>query len=1007
MSCRAAASTIPSRRREHEPSQGQGVYESTEILRSFVRAVRQRGGATGASLYVPAASEDGGGPVLLHDGSPPGAPELVDLRSAAELQRTSRQIAGEDASVPTLASSRSECSVLLRLPAIESLLAVPAARTTQAATRKSRRRADQRRAWPQQAGWLALAFPAAEAATGAGRAMLAGSARGWHDLLALGAALVWHAQRDEGLPNDPTTGLPSRVELQVTLARAIEQAEAAAKPLTLLLVNPDEFVEVNERFGREAGDRAVREIADRIRSSLRSSDMVSKYGGAVFAAILTDTLRPEGEGVAEKLLLALTEGSYLSGALRLGFSVGAAVYDPGEGARLTALDLIRQADQALYAAKRSAGGRIVLWHRDSELANTENLDRLSGIFTANLAKDYRNMTLLWDTVSVVAGSADFTELARQAVVRLYETFKARRVGLFRWSDTGDPLLVHGQARPLTGAERSEPLPTFSLDETQRRLLEEARTRGEVTSGRADGGNGAPSASAYASPLIAGEDCLGCLFLDGHAEALALDSSDLIFLKALAGQLAVAFDRARLAEQERVRLRRELKGLRQALQASRLIYCSPQMEEVISTLRRVAPTDATVLIAGESGTGKELMARTLHELSPRRAARFVVVDCGAIAETLIDSELFGYERGAFTGARQRSIGRLAEAGGGTVLLDEIGELPLEVQSKLLRFVQEKQFTPVGGSRPHTVDVRVIAATNRDLPAEVAAGRFREDLYYRLNVVQLVMPPLRERPDDILFLATHWLERYSVQYHKPIARIGREAESLLVAHSWPGNVRELQNRIMQAVILCEGEELHPADLRLVEDGGVASSRLDERSPSSATPAASDPALPQGWSTPPVADASAGGGGGSDPWGELRSALGRQVDSVLRLGNGLAVPLGKWLEDDLVLEAYDAAHSLFRGGAELLGVPETTFRRKVHKARTTADAGLSMRLPEWEAMRPAIVGVVRAAEESSDDRLRRAREALLDEVTRRLPGDSRLGAGLLGVTPQTYRRWTQDRP
>src|SRR5262245_35779660 len=240
--------------------------------------------------------------------------------------------------------------------------------------------------------------------------------------------------------------------------------------------------------------------------------------------------------------------------------------------------------------------------------------------------------------------------------------------------------------------------------------------------------------------------------------------------------------------ERQRLRRELNDLRRALQQTRLVSVAPAMEALLDTVRRAAHSDATLLVTGESGTGKELIARTVHELSPRRSRPFVIVDCSAIATSIVDSELFGHEKGAYTGAERQRPGRVAEADAGTLFLDEIGELPLEAQAKLLRFVQEKQFTPVGGTHPRSVDVRIIAATNRNLAAEVAQGRFREDLYHRLNVVTLRVPPLRERPEDILPLADHFLGTYAVQYQRPRRLLGIEARRALLNHSWPGNVRE---------------------------------------------------------------------------------------------------------------------------------------------------------------------------------------------------------------------------
>jgi formate hydrogenlyase transcriptional activator len=230
-----------------------------------------------------------------------------------------------------------------------------------------------------------------------------------------------------------------------------------------------------------------------------------------------------------------------------------------------------------------------------------------------------------------------------------------------------------------------------------------------------------------------------------------------------------------------------------------------LQEVISQITRDAPTDSTVLIVGETGTGKELIARAIHKRSQRSAAAFIRVNCAAIPQSLIASELFGHEKGAFTGATQRRIGRFESANGGTIFLDEVGELPTETQLLLLRVLQEREFERVGSSQTIRVDVRVLAATNRDLPVAVAEGRFRQDLFYRLNVFPLAAPSLRERRDDIPLLVEYLIERYAKRAGKKFRSVSRRSLELLQAYDWPGNVRELQNVIERAVILSDGDSL----------------------------------------------------------------------------------------------------------------------------------------------------------------------------------------------------------
>jgi two-component system NtrC family response regulator/two-component system response regulator HydG len=237
---------------------------------------------------------------------------------------------------------------------------------------------------------------------------------------------------------------------------------------------------------------------------------------------------------------------------------------------------------------------------------------------------------------------------------------------------------------------------------------------------------------------------------------------------------------------------------------------PALRDVFEIVQRAAPTRANVLILGESGTGKELIAQALHELSPRKDSPFVRVNCGALTETLLESELFGHERGSFTGAVARREGRFERADGGTIFLDEIGDVSPAVQVKLLRVLQTREFERVGGSETLKVDVRLLAATNKDLAAEVASGRFREDLFYRLNVISVTLPPLRGRKGDIPALVSHFLKRFSDVHGKKIQGLAPGTLQALLRHDWPGNVRELENSIERAVVLAQGPYLTTDDL-----------------------------------------------------------------------------------------------------------------------------------------------------------------------------------------------------
>jgi two-component system response regulator AtoC len=280
-------------------------------------------------------------------------------------------------------------------------------------------------------------------------------------------------------------------------------------------------------------------------------------------------------------------------------------------------------------------------------------------------------------------------------------------------------------------------------------------------------------------------------------------------------------------EERERLRRENASLKQALAERHrsesagpagMIASSAPMQEILRTVRKIAEYKTTVLITGESGTGKELIARAIHELSPRKEAPFVAVNCGAIPETLLESELFGHKKGAFTDAIRDKKGLFEEASGGTLFLDEIGELPLGPQVKLLRVLQEQMVRAIGANVDEPVDVRVVAATVRDLSAEVGAGRFREDLFYRLNVIQVHLPPLRERREDIAVLVEHFVQRTNARLGMQVEGVSPEAMKLLYAYGWPGNVRELENTIERAMVLADGPRIEVDGLpeRLREKG-----------------------------------------------------------------------------------------------------------------------------------------------------------------------------------------------
>lgn len=337
--------------------------------------------------------------------------------------------------------------------------------------------------------------------------------------------------------------------------------------------------------------------------------------------------------------------------------------------------------------------------------------------------------------------------------------------------------------------------------------------------------------------------------------------------------------------EDARLRKENQALRRQLERSgerELLGESPAIRKLLADIGRVAPARASVLITGESGTGKELVARTLHRAGPRAKGPLVTINCAALTESLLESELFGHERGAFTGAVERKRGLLEVADGGTLFLDEIGEFPLALQPKLLRALQERKFRRVGGTAELESDVRIVAATNRDLTAMIAAGTFREDLYYRLNVVTLEVPPLRRRSEDIPLLALHFLQRFSGELGRRIRAVDPEALAVLRDHAWPGNVRELRNIIERGALFCAGDTLRPED------------------------------LPETFSGRAVADAAT-----------ALPELGRPLPELL-----------DEMEERLIRQALVRARGVQAQAAELLGVSRSNLQYKLRKYGMTSD-------------------------------------------------------------------------
>jgi Nif-specific regulatory protein len=420
----------------------------------------------------------------------------------------------------------------------------------------------------------------------------------------------------------------------------------------------------------------------------------------------------------------------------------------------------------------------------------------------------RNLNTLLKVSRVVHSVRDLEDLRNQILGLVFEVAPAERGALLLGTGDGDLDSIFVRSR-LVGTERSVKVSRTIV----RQVLQQGIAILANDVPHAENLAGVESLvisqvrSLLCVPLQVFGHIIGCIYLDSSQPAALFDEEHLQLVTAIAGIAAVALENVRhreWLEEENRRLNTEINL------EHNMVGESAAMRSVYQFLTRVAPAESTVLICGESGTGKELAARALHRNSPRANKPFVAINCAALNENLLESELFGHERGAFTGATQQKKGKLEVANGGVVFLDEIGELAPSLQAKLLRVLQEREFERVGGTRPIPVDIRLIAATNRDLEEAVQKREFRQDLFYRLNVVSLTMPSLRERKEDIPLLSRYFVEKHSKKCNRQPKPISEAARACMMSYDWPGNVRELENAIERAVVLGSAEAILPEDL-----------------------------------------------------------------------------------------------------------------------------------------------------------------------------------------------------
>lgn len=430
------------------------------------------------------------------------------------------------------------------------------------------------------------------------------------------------------------------------------------------------------------------------------------------------------------------------------------------------------------------------------------------------ASDLRALTKIATAITAIR---HIVQLQGPLLDLVFEAVPADRGTIVLVDETGRALSPVVSSDQLGAARRSVIVNRRILDVALREAVAVMGTEERDGDRLQDSG----TASVVVAPLVAFDHVLGAIYLEATGRGSGFDEAHLRLLSVISGMTAVALEHGRQVE----RLDRQNRRLLAAIGLQHdMVGASAAMRDLHDRIDRVARSDATVLLRGESGTGKELAARAIHQNSARASRPFVAINCAAITETLLESELFGHERGAFTGAAGLKHGKLELAEGGTVLLDEIGELPLSLQAKLLRVLQEREFERVGGTRRLRVDFRLVAATNRDLEEAIKTGRFREDLYYRTAVITLNIPPLRDRPDDIPLLASHFVRIHAKRARRTVTGFSPDALECLSRYEWPGNVRELDNAIEHAIVLGSSETILLEDLPavLIERATAAGSR-----------------------------------------------------------------------------------------------------------------------------------------------------------------------------------------
>ncbi|MET1256582.1 sigma 54-interacting transcriptional regulator [Aliikangiella maris] len=810
-------------------------------------------------------------------------------------------------------------------------------------------------------------------------------------LLNLGYLLVNHLKNTATLLQDPVTSLSSRISFQNNLRELIESASQVA----MIMINLANFQIINKKFGHDVGDRVITKIANILTQTLRKQDLISRFGGTLFAIAFRFKPNDDITDVANKLYFELQQLEYLQGAFLPQFKLGASVINvasQSDGISDYMTELITKADQALHAAKTENQTNIVIWHPQLHLKYQQQQDYISGIFTADTTTDYRNMSLLWDISNLVSTYNQFDILFDKVIQRFAQSFDFDMGGLvFNKTDNEQSMVIHLKVDEQGRAYRLQQLDSYDDKLLLTTLQSSQNVQPQYLTVN-------ETEALFVAPF--NEHDKGVFYLRGTTANFNLESTSLLLLTALVKQLGRAYTREILKQKlnlqlfnQKEQLQAELNLLKQTLNSSEILYHSKVMQDLMKQAYRSAKSDTTTLIIGESGTGKERLVHAIHQKGNRSDRPLVIVDCGAIPETLIESELFGYVKGAFTGAERNSKGRIFDADGGTLMLDEIGELPLRVQAKLLRFVQEKQYTPVGGTQSNQVDVKIIAVTNRDLQHEVNQGRFRQDLFYRLNVVVLQPPPLRERIEDIPLLAKHFLKKSAVLHDESPKTLLPDTLDKMMQYTWPGNIRELENCLIQATLLCESSHIEFSEL------GINQQESSIRSSQTLMSNCINTSLPEQAYVDLEKNDYSVVEQHENFLKQFNLTMAQFVREIVQQSKSENSPIGRWLEDDLLIMTYHASQKNTHQVAMRLGLPHSTARRRANKISSEKE---QYREKGWQHVIETLGPIVNGDFFLGNDTIKKLKLELLQIVLHEMNGNITLSAALMGMSEPTFYKW-----